>query len=176
MVNLDHMTGGMLYLSIAHLQREDTLQVFGCAGHIRPALWPRGCYCKHKGTEADVLPCQIYRFRALLYRCSRSDTFTPSTDTPHGTSYALGWHLLPAVVLSAPAPVLRLLNCPGPQAVPLEGRCTQSDARRSDCCHGLNFEGEAMLFFKSISRLSLKALFDCTSSIRRGAPKVNNQF
>ena len=25
--NLDHMTGGMLYWSITHLQREDTLQV-----------------------------------------------------------------------------------------------------------------------------------------------------
>lgn len=52
--NLDHMTGGMLYLSITHLQREDTLQVFGCVGHIRPALWPRGCYCRHKGTEASA--------------------------------------------------------------------------------------------------------------------------
>lgn len=27
---------------------------FGCVGHVRPALWPRGCYCKHKGTEASA--------------------------------------------------------------------------------------------------------------------------
>ena len=27
---------------------------FGCVGHVQPALWPRGCYCKHKGTEASA--------------------------------------------------------------------------------------------------------------------------
>ena len=33
--NLDHMTGGMLYLSITHLQREDSIASFGCVGHVR---------------------------------------------------------------------------------------------------------------------------------------------
>lgn len=27
---------------------------FRNVGHIRPALWSRGCYCKHKGTGSSV--------------------------------------------------------------------------------------------------------------------------
>ena len=86
---------------------------FGCAGHVRPAPWPRGCYCKHDWPQADVLGCQIYRFLALLCRCSRSDTSAPPVDTPHPTSYALGWQTLPAVVPPVPTVGSRLFNFPG---------------------------------------------------------------
>lgn len=149
---------------------------FGCAGHVRPALWPRGCYCKHDWPQADVLGCQIYRFLAPPCRCSRSDTSAPSADTPHPTSYTQGWHTLPAVVLSAPAVGSHLFDCPGRTGRPTGGKVHTRNTGRSDCCHGLNFRGRAMLFFKSISELFPKGLFHCSSSIRRGAPKVNNQF
>ena len=126
---------------------------FGCVGHVQPALWPRGCYCKHDWPQVDVLGCQIYRFLALPYRCSRSDTSAPPGDTPHPTSYTLGWHLLPAVVLSAPAVGSRLFNFPAPRCRPPKGRCTQSDARRSDCCHGLNFDGSDTFFQRCIGAI-----------------------
>ena len=122
MVNLDRMTGGMLYLSITHLQREDTLQVFGCVGHIRPALWPRGCYCKHDWPQVDVLGCQIYRLLAHPCRCSRSDTFTPPGDTPHPTSYTQDWHLLPDGLAAGSSCGVTPVQFSGTTVPPTEGK------------------------------------------------------
>ena len=98
----------------------------------------------------DVLGCQIYRLLALPYRCSRSDTSAPPGDTPHPTSYTLGWHLLPAVVLSAPAVGSRLFNFPGPQAVPLEERCTQENVAARPVVTGRIFEGGDTFFQKCL--------------------------
>ena len=144
--------------------------------NIRPALWPRGCYCKHDWPQVDVLGCQIYRLLAPPYRCSRSDTSAPPGDTPHPTSYTLGWHLLPAVVLSAPAVGSHLFNFPGPQAVPLEGRCTQENAGRPSRCHRMDFRMKHCFFSKAFWSYLRRALFFCISMIRREAQKVNNQF
>ena len=157
-------------MSITHLQREDTSQVFGCVGHIRPALWPRGCNCKHDWPQVDVLGCQIYRFLALPCRCSRSDTSAPPVDTPHPTSYTQGWQTPPAVVPLVPTVGSRLFNFPGPQAVPLEARYTQKRwplrlLSRSE------FSGKAMLFFKSISELSPKGPVLLYLKYTAGGPK-----
>ena len=149
---------------------------FGCAGHVRPALWTRGCYCRYKIAGVSVLLCQTHRFLALLRCCSRSTASMPSVGLPHSTLYTQDWHLLPAVVLSAPVPVLHLFNFPGHT-----GRLT------GEKVHTFKLWGaqavvtacilkEATLFFKSICGLSFKALFDCISSIGRVAQKVNNQF
>ena len=127
------------------------MQVFGCVGHVQPALWPRGCYCKHDWPQVDVLGCQIYRFLALLYRCSRSDTSAPPGDTPHPTSYTLGWHLLPAVVLSAPAVGSHLFNFPGTTAPSHWRECAHNQTvGRLLCCHGVNFEGSGTFFQRCI--------------------------
>ena len=136
---LDHMTGGMLYWSITHLQREDTLQVFGCVGHIRPALWPRGCYCKHKGTEASA--CYAKRSGFLRFRIAVLVPILsrrlPVRHIGRRTHWA-GSHFRQSYCR------LQLRSCaclvvPAAQAVPLEGRCTQSTARRLLCCHGVKF-------------------------------------
>ena len=143
---------------------------FRSVGHIRPALWSRGCYCKHDWPQADVLGCQIYRFLAPPCRCSRSDTSAPSADTPHPTSYTRGWQTLPAVVPLVPTVGSRLFNFPGPQAVPLEARCTQENAGRSDCCHGLNFRGSNAFFQKHIWAI-LKGPCSFVSQVYGGGPK-----
>ena len=126
------------------------MQVFGCVGHVQPALWPRGCYCKHDWPQVDVLGCQIYRFLALLYRCSRSDTSAPPGDTPHPTSYTLGWHLLPAVVLSAPAVGSHLFNFPGTTAPSHWRECEHTRNWPHVPLSQAGFLREAILFFKSV--------------------------
>ena len=149
---------------------------FGCVGHARPALWPRGCYCKHDWPQVDVLGCQIYRLLALLCRCSRSDTSAPPVNTPHPTSYTQGWQTLPAVVPLVPTVESRLFNFPGHTGRPTGGKVHTKEAGRSDCCHGLNFWGRQCFFSKAYRGYPQRALLFCISSIRRGAPKVNNQF
>ena len=126
------------------------MQVFGCVGHTRSALWPRGCYCRYDWPQVDVLGCQIYRFLALLCRCSRSDTFTPPGDTPHPTSYTLGWHLLPAVVLSAPAVGSHLFNFPAQTAPPTGGNVHTRERWPPVPLSQDGFLREAILFFKSV--------------------------
>ena len=148
---------------------------FRNVGHIRPALWPRGCNCKHDWPQVDVLGCQIYRLLALLCRCSRSDTSTSSNGTPHPTSYTQGWQTLPAVVLSVPTVVSRLFNFPAPRCRPLEGKCTQKGGRPSRC-HRMDVREKQCFFSKACLSYLRRALFFCVSSIRLGAPKVNNQF
>ena len=148
--NLGHMTGGMLYWSITHLQREDTLQVFGCVGHVQPALWPRGCYCKHKGTEASACYAKrsgFLRFRIavlvpILSRC------LPVRHIGRCTHWAGTYSQ--TVLPLAPAPVLRLFCCPAPQGRPAWGKVHTIKRRRSDCCHGLHFEGSNAFFQKHI--------------------------
>ena len=149
---------------------------FGCVGHVQPALWPRGCYCRYDWPQVDVLGCQIYRLLALPYRCSRSDTSAPPGDIPHPTSYTLGWHLLPAVVLSAPAVGSHLFNFPGPQAVPHGGKVHTRERRRPSRCHRMDVREKQCFFSKACWSFLRRALFFCISMIRRGAPKVNNQF
>ena len=105
----------------------------------------------------DVLGCQIYRFLALPYRCSRSDTSAPPGDTPHPTSYTLGWQTLPAVVPLVPTVGSHLFNFPGPQAMPLEARYTQENVAARPVVTGWMFGG-ALLFFKSVLELSPKGL------------------
>ena len=149
---------------------------FRSVGHVQPALWPRGCYCKYDWPQVDVLGCQIYRFLALLCRCSRSDTFTPSNGTPHPTSYTQGWQTLPQVLPAVPTVVSRLFNFPAPRCRPHSGKVHTRERWPPIPLSQDGFLREAMLFFKSISRLSSKGLFHCSSSIGRGAQKVNNQF
>ena len=119
------MTGGMLYLSITHLQREDTSQVFGCVGHTRPASWARGCYCKHKGTEASVFYAKhtdFLRFRIAVFVPIFSRR-PPVCHIGRCTHWA-GSHSRQSCCR------LQLRSCacsifPAAQAVPLEGRYTQ---------------------------------------------------
>ena len=129
---------------------------FGCVGHVQPALWPRGCYCKHDWPQVDVLGCQIYRLLALLCRCSRSDTFTPPGDTPHPTSYTLGWHLLPDGLAAGSSCGVTPVQFSGPTGPPRMRKVHTRERCRPSRCHRMDFSGEAMLFFKSMLELSPK--------------------
>lgn len=120
------MTGGMLYLSITHLQRADTMQVSDVSDTFGQP-YGLGAAVQAQGDGSERILCQTFWLLAFLRCCSRSTVSTLSASRPHRTLYALGWHTLPAVVLSAPAPVLRLFNFPGPQASPHGGRCTQEN-------------------------------------------------
>lgn len=81
---------------------------FRSVGHVRPALWPSGCYCKHKGTEASAFYAKrsgFLRFRIavlvpILSRCP------PVRHIGHCTHWA-GTHFLE----SDSRPLLRSCAC-----------------------------------------------------------------
>ena len=123
---------------------------FGCAGHVRPALWPRGCYCKHDWPQVDVLGCQVYRFLALLRCCSRSTAFTPSADIPHPTSYTQGWQTLPQVLPTVPTVGSRLLNCPGRTGRPTKGKVHTKEMAAHPVVTGWIFGRSSAFFQKHI--------------------------
>ena len=149
---------------------------FRSVGHVQPALWPRSCYCKHDWPQVDVLGCQIYRLRALLCRCSRSDTFTPPGDTPHPTSYTQDWHLLPDGLAAGSSCGVTLVQFSRPTGRPTGGKVHTITCGALTLLSRSKFWRERHLFSKVYFGLSFKALFDCISMIRQGAQKVNNQF
>lgn len=123
---------------------------FRNVGHIRQALWSMGCYCKHKGTDASVFyagQSGFLRFRDAVHvpplsRCP------PAVHIGRCTHWAGSRSRQSCCRLQ-----LRSCACsivPATQAVPLEGRYTHSNTRRSDCCHGLNFEGSNAFFQKHV--------------------------
>ena len=123
---------------------------FRSVGHVQPALWPRGCYCKHKGTEASACYAKrsgFLRFRIavlvpILSRC------LPVRHIGRCTHWA-GTHPLE----SGSRPLLRSCACSifrHHGAAPHGGRCTQSSVGRSLCCHGVNFEGSDTFFQRCI--------------------------
>lgn len=135
-------------MSITHLQREDTLQVFGCVGHVQPALWPRGCYCKHKGTEASVFyagQSGFLRFRVAVHVPTLSRC-PPAVHIGHCTHRA-GSHsrrsyrrlqLRPCACSIFPAHRLSRWR---------EG--AHKRERRPSCCHGSEFR-ERQYFFSKV--------------------------
>lgn len=165
------MTGGMLYWSITRLQREDSIASFGCVGHTRPALWSRGCYCKHKFPGASAFYAKrsgFLRFRIavlvpILPRRS------PVRHIGHCTHWA-GTHFLE----SDSRPLLRSCACsvvPSPRTRPHVGKVHTLKLWDAQTVVTVRILREAMLFFKSMLELSFKALFDCTTIIGRGGPK-----
>lgn len=148
---------------------------FGCVGHARPALWSRGCYCKHKGTGSSVFYAGWSGFLRFcdavhvppLPRCP------PAVHIGRCTNKA-GKHSRRSCPRFQPrscACSIVLAHRPAPNG---EGTHIQT-VGRSDCCHGLNFEG-CNTFFQKYQTACLKALSDCISSIAARGPKVNNQF
>ena len=163
-------------MSITHLQREDTLQVFGCVGHIPPALWPRGCYCKHKGTEASACYAKHTDF-LHFYDAVHVPPLPCRLSVCHigrCTHWAGTYSRQSCRRLQLRSCACSIFRHHG--ADPLEGRCTQENAGRSSRCHRMDFLREATPFFKGVLGLSSKGLFFCVSMIRREAQKVNNQF
>lgn len=127
---------------------------FRSVGHVQPALWPRGCYCKHKGTEASAFYAKrsgFLRFRIavlvpILSRCP------PVRHIGHCTHWA-GTHFLE----SDSRPLLRSCACsifPAAQAVPLEGRCTQENAAAHPVVTGWIFGGSNAFCQKHIGAVS----------------------
>ena len=148
---------------------------FRNVGHIRPSLWPRGCYCKHKRTEASVFYAKqsgFLRFCVAVHVPTRPRC-PPAVHIGRCTPWA-GSHSRQSYCR------LQLRSC-ACSIVPAhrpshwgEGTHIQTwDAQAVVTAWILR---EAMLFFKGICGLSFKALFDCISSIGREAQKVNNQF
>ena len=123
---------------------------FGCVGHVRPAPRPRGCYCKHKGTEASAFYAKHTDF-LHFYDAVHVPPFPccpPVRHIGHCTHWA-GTHFLE----SDSRPLLRSCACSvvrRKQRRPLGGRYTHSNMGRSDCCHGLNFEGSDTFFQRCI--------------------------
>ena len=144
---------------------------FGCVGHVQPAPWPRGCYCRYDWPQVDVLGCPIYRFLALLYRCSRSDTSAPPVDIPHPTSYTQGWHALPDGLAAGSSCGVTPVQFSRPHRPSrMGGRYTQKGWPPSPLSQD-GFSGDAMLFFKSISKLSPKGPFLLYLKYTAGGPK-----
>ena len=122
---------------------------FGCVGHIRPALWPMGCYCKHKGTEASAcyakrsgfLRFRIAVFVPILSRCP------PVRHIGRCTHWA-GTHSLE----SDSRPLLRSCACSVVRhhgAAHWREGAHKRDGRPARC-HRMDFLREAILFFKSV--------------------------
>ena len=143
---------------------------FGCAGHIRPALCPRGCYCKHKMAEASVFYAKqsgFLRFRIAVLvpthlRCP------PAVHIGRCTPWA-GSHFRQSYCR------LQLRSCacsivPAHRPTP-DGEGTHNQTvGRSDCCHGLNFEGGNAFFQKHIEAV-LQGPVWLYLKYRAGGPK-----
>lgn len=148
---------------------------FGCVGHVRPALWPRGCYCKHKGTDASV----FYAGQSGFLRFRDAVHVPPLSRCPPAVHIGRCTHWAGTHSLESDS---RLLLRPCACSVVRHhgaahwGEGTHIQTRGAQTVVTVWLLREAMLFFKSTWELSLKALFDCISSIGLGAQKVNNQF
>ena len=126
------------------------MPVFGCVGHVQPALWPRGCYCKHKGTEASA----CYAKHTDFLRFCDAVHVPPLSRCPsvchigHCTHWA-GSHFLESDSR------LQLRSCacsifPAHRPTRLREGAHNQTVGRSDCCHGLNFEGSDTFFQRCI--------------------------
>lgn len=173
---LDHTTDGTLYQSITHMHKQMASASFGCVGHARPALWSRGCYCKHKWTEASICYAKHTDF-LHFYDAVHVPPLPCRLSVRHigCCTHEAGTHFLE----SDSRPLLRPCACsvvPSPQTRPHAGKVHTFKLWGAQTVVTVRISRDAMLFFKSTWELSLKALFDCISSIGLGAQKVNNQF
>ena len=119
---------------------------FGRVGHAPPALWPRGCYCKHKGTEASACYAKHTDF-LHFYDAVHVPPLPCRPPVRHigRCTHWAGSHFRQSYCR------LQLRSCAclvvrRKQRRPLGGRCIQSSARRLLCCHGVNFEGSGTFF------------------------------
>lgn len=130
---------------------------FGCVGHARPALWSRGCYCKHKGTGSSVFYagwsgflrfCDAVHVPPLL-RCP------PAVHIGRCTNKA-GKHSRRSCPRFQPrscACSIVLAHRPAPNGEGTHKRDWPPVPLSQD-----GFLRDAILFFKSISKLSSKGL------------------
>lgn len=154
---LDRTTEGTLYLSITRLQREDSIASFGCVGHVQPALWSRGCYCKHKGTGSSVFYAGWSGFLRFcdavhvppLSRCP------PAVHIGRCTNKA-GTYFRRSYLRLQPRSCACLV-VPSPQTRPHAGKVHTKETGRSGCCHGLNFEGCNTFFQKYMKAVPQRA-------------------
>ena len=151
------------------------MQVFGCVGHVRLALWPRGCYCKHKGTEASACYAKHTDF-LHFYDAVHVPPLPccPSVCHIGRCTHWAGTHFLE----SDSRPLLRSCACSifrhhgaAPHGESAHKRTMPPSPLSQD-----GFLREAILFFKSVCWPISKGLFFCISMIRLGTQKVNNQF
>lgn len=143
---------------------------FRSVGHVRPALWPRGCYCKHKGTEASAFYAKrsgFLRFRiaVLVPILSR---WPPVRHIGHCTHWA-GTHFLE----SDSRPLLRSCAC---SIVPAHRPSHWREGTHKRTLPPIplsqdGFSEEAMLFVKSISELSPKGSVLLYLKYTAGGPK-----
>ena len=150
---------------------------FGCVGHVHSAPWPRGCYCKHDWPQADVLGCWPFWTCQLvwpLFTFRSTGLVVSAGYIPHRTHRAgehsrrscrrcrLWGHACSVVRSHRTAPGWEKVHTKGTGR---PARCHRTDVREKQC-----------FFSKACLSFLRRALFFCVSSIRRGAPKVNNQF
>lgn len=149
---------------------------FRSVGHVQPALWPRGCYCKHKGTEASAFYAKHTDF-LHFYDAVHVPPFPCRLSVRHigHRTHWAGSHFLESDSR------LQLRSCacsivPSPRTRPTGGKVHTRERCRPSRCHRMDFREKQCFFSKAYRSYLRRALFFCTSSIRRGAPKVNNQF
>ena len=144
---------------------------FGCVGHARPALWSRGCYCKHKGTEASICYAKHTDF---LHFCDA--VHVPPLPCCLSVCHIgccthwAGSHFRQSYCR------LQLRSCacsifPSPQTRPHAGKVHTFKRGTLRLLSRSEFWGKRYLFSKVDLELSFKALFDCISSIGLGGPK-----
>ena len=120
---------------------------FGCVGHVRPALWPRGCYCKHKGTEASICYAKHTDF-LHFYDAVHVPPLPCRLSVCHigCCTHRAGSHFRQSYCR------LQLRSCaclivPATQAVPLEARYTQKRPAARPVVTGWIF-GRSNAFFQ----------------------------
>lgn len=143
---------------------------FGCVGHARPALWSRGCDCKHKWTEASICYAKHTDFLHFYdavhvppLPCRMSVCHIGCCTHWAGSHFRQSYRRLQ----------LRSCAClvvPATQAVPLEGRCTQKRLAAHPVVTGWIFEGGNAFFQKHIEAI-LKGPCSFVSQVYGGAPK-----
>lgn len=126
---------------------------FRSVGHVRPAPWPRGCYCKHKVTEASICYAKHTDF-LHFYDAVHVPPLPCRLSVCHigCCTHWAGTHSLE----SDSRPLLRSYTCsifPAKQAVPLEARCTQKRLAARPVVTGWIFKGSDTFFQRCIEAI-----------------------
>ena len=148
---------------------------FGCVGHVQPAIWPRGCYCKRKGTEASACYAKHTDF-LHFYDAVHVPPLPCRLSVCHigrCTHWAGTYSRQSCRRLQLRSCACSIFRHHG-AAHWREGAYKRTLAARP-VVTGWIFEGSDTFFQRCIGAV-LKGPVLCISMIRRGTQKVNNQF